>query len=153
MQTYWSDVCDLNERHHIAPEFSLKINIEVGGLNIFTELANAVNRISEIFENFANSDSGLNDEIRSHLSSLGYELSRYNDVAYYENPFFQRNWEMHSLAVGNALTDLTMLLKQAEIRFLEEYVKTHSNEIEVIARLESAKANLRKLAISVSYLD
>ena len=44
-------------------------------------------------------------------------------------------------------------LKQAEVRFLEEYVKTHSNEGAAIATLEDAKAELRKIAVSAGYAD
>ncbi|WP_149355961.1 hypothetical protein [Comamonas testosteroni] len=153
MQAYWSDVHQLNESRHIVPEFAVRLNIEANGLNQFVELTRAVERISEILGGFADSDSSLNNEIRSHLAALGYDLSRYDGVAYYCNPFFNRNWEIHSLAATNALTDLTVLLKRAEVSFLEEYVKTHSNQVELIERLASAKSELRELAISAVYFD
>lgn len=153
MQAYWSDVCDANESRHIVSDRAVRLNIEANGVNQFIELMRAVERISEILGGFADSDSSLDNEIRSHLAALGYDLSRYDGVAYYSNPFVNRNWEMHSLAATNALTDLAVLLKRAEVRFLEEYVKTHSNEVEAIARLESAKSELRELATSAGYVD
>ncbi len=67
--------------------------------------------------------------------------------------FFNRSWEVHSLAVNNVLTDLTVALKQAEVRFLAEYVKTHSNESNAIAAFEAAKKDLHEMAVSVGYAD
>lgn len=153
MQGYWHHVQQVNESRHIVPEFAVRLNIEANGLNQFAELTRVVDRISEILGGFADSDSRLNDEIRSHLAALGYDLSRYDGVAYYCNPFFNRNWEMHSLAATNALTDLTVLLKQAEVRFLEEYIKTHSNEVGAATSFESVKTELLELAMSAGYAE
>lgn len=119
----------------------------------FAEATKAACRLSEILSGFAEADSVLNEEIKSHLVALGYDITAYDNVPYYRNPFFNRNWEMHALAANNTLTDLVVVLKQAEVRFLEEYVKTHSNETDVIARLETAKKELHKMAVSAGYAD
>ena len=91
--------------------------------------------------------------MRKHLELIGYDLGLYDAVPYHLNPFFNRNWEMHSLAVNNALTDLTVALKQAEVCFLAEYVKTHSNESDALAALEVAKKELHEMAMSAGYAD
>lgn len=153
MQAYWSKLQDANERLHVAPEFAVKLNIGTSAVDQFAEAAKAVSRLSEILSGFAEADSALNEEIKSHLTALGYDLAAYDIVPYYENPFFNRNWEMHALAANNTLTDLVVVLKQAEVRFLEEYVKTHSNETEAIARLEAAKEELHEMAVSAGYAD
>jgi len=153
MQTYWNKLHDANERLHVAPDFSVRLNIGTSAVDQFTDATTAVNRLSEILSGFAKADSTLNEEIRSHLVSLGYDLTPYDKVLYYGNPFFNRNWEMHALAVNNTLTDLVVVLKQAEVRFLEEYAKTHSNDLEAIARLESTREELHHMAISAGYAD
>jgi hypothetical protein len=153
MQAYWSGLKDANERLHFAPEFAVKLNIGTSAVDQFAEARNAVLRLSEILSGFADSDSLLNEEIKSHLVALGYDITPYDNVPYYRNPFFNRNWEMHALAANNTLTDLVVVLKQAEVRFLEEYVKTHSNETEAIARLETAKEELHEMAVSAGYAD
>ena len=117
----------------------------------FREVARAIGRIEQILASLADADSKLNEEIRSHFTALGYDLTLYDSVPYYENPFFFRNWEMHALAANNALTDLIVVLKQAEVRFLEEYVKTHSNETEAMESLKAARIDLHKMAISSGY--
>ncbi|SIT04044.1 hypothetical protein [Achromobacter sp. MFA1 R4] len=153
MQTYWSGLQDANERLHVAPEFAVKLSIGTSAVDQFAEAKKAVSRLSEILSSFAEADSLLNEEIKSHFFALGYDLTAYDNVPYYRNPFFKRNWEMHALAANNTLTDLVVVLKQAEVRFLEEYVKTHSNEAEAIARLETAKEELHEMAVSTGYAD
>lgn len=153
MQTYWRGLRDANERLHIAPEFAVQLNLGTSAVDQFTEAEKAVNRLSEILSCVANTDSQLNEEIRSHLFALGYDLAAYDDVPYHSNPFFNRNWEMHALAAPNALTNLVVVLKHAEVRFREEYIKTHPNEAAAIARLESAKDYLYKMAVSAGYSD
>lgn len=153
MKAYWSSLQEANEKYHVAPDFAVRVNIGTSAVNQFSEITKAVSRIFEIMSGFAEADSALNEEIKSHLSALGYDLAAYDNVPYHRNPFFNRNWEMHALAANNALTDLVVVLKQAEVRFLEEYVKTHSNEAEAAALLETAKKELHEMAISAGYTD
>jgi hypothetical protein len=153
MQTYWSDLQNANERFHVAPQFAVRLNIGTSAVDQFTEATNAISRLSEILSGLAEADSLLNEKIKTHLVALGYDLTAYNSVPYYRNPFFNRNWHTHALAANNALTDLVVLLKHTEVRFLEEYVKTHSNETEAIAHLETAKEELHQLAVSAGYAD
>jgi len=49
--------------------------------------------------------------------------------------------------------DLFIALKQAEVRFLEEYVKTHHSERNALERLEATKAELQAIAVSAGYVD
>lgn len=153
MQAYWSGLQSAHEKLHVAPEFAVRLSIGTKAADQFTDVTKSVSRLSEILVGFADADSALNEEIRSHLATLGYDLTAYDDVPYYRNPFFNRNWEMHALAANNTLTDLVVVLKQAEVRFLAEYVKTHSNETEAIESLEAAKKELHEMAISAGYAD
>lgn len=153
MQSYWSGLQSAHEKLHVAPKFAVRLSIGTTATDQFADVTKAVSRLSEILVGFADSDSALNEEIRSHLATLGYDLTAYDDVPYYTNPFFNRNWEMHALAANNTLTDLVVVLKQVEVRLLEEYVKTHSNETEAIERLKATKKELYEIAISAGYAD
>jgi hypothetical protein len=153
MQTYWNKIAVANTESHVAPDFAVKLNVTLPAIELFSEIDLALDRIAELFSYFAKSDSALNDEIRQYLNSIGYDLAAFDNVPYFKNAFFNRNWEMHGLAVNNVFTDLVALVKQAEVRFLEEYVKTHPNECDAFASLESAKDNLNLIAVSAGYAD
>lgn len=153
MQSYWTGIVTANELRHAAGDLAVRLSVGAAASGQFSGIAKSVSRLSEILTDFAEKDSTLNEEIRSHLLSLGYDVSPYDAVPYYMNPFFNRNWEMHALAVNNTLTDLVVALKQAEVRFLEEYVKTHTSESNAIVALDAAKAALHEMAVSAGYAD
>jgi hypothetical protein len=153
MQAYWNEIAVANAEEHVAPDFAVRLNVGLPAAKQFAEIGAAVDRIAELLSYFAETDTALNDEIRQHLESLGYDLAAFDSVPYFENPFSHRNWEMHALAANNALTDLVVAVKQAEVRFLEEYVRTHPNEGDALAALETAKQELHVMAGSAGYAD
>jgi hypothetical protein len=153
MADYWLQVTTAQTTKHIVPEFAVPIKVGATAANQFSEIEDLVKRLGELLTLFAESDSTLNDDIQRHLTSLGYDLQKYDDVPYYQNPFVNRNWEMHSLAANNCMIDLVVALKQAEVRFLEEYAKTHPHEAEAMLGLCIAKEQLYKMAVSAGYAD
>ncbi len=153
MQLYWEAVAAANTDRHIVPELAVRLNATANSTEVFTDIARATARLDEILDDLAAKDEGLNEEIRSHLRSLGYDLTAYDEIAYYQNPFFARNWETHMLALCNTRTDLVVAIKQAEVRFLAEYLKTHPDEADAARRLEAAKKELEEMAASVGYAD
>lgn len=153
MQMYWKDIENANRNLHFTPEFAVGVKVGTAAVAQFVKVEKSVRILIEVLSTLAVSDATLNDEIRSHLKALGYELGGYDKVPYFKNPFFNRNWETHSLLVTNTLTDLVAALKQAEVRFLEEYAKTNSNELDALERLEVAKAELQAMAVSACYVD
>lgn len=153
MQTYWNGIEIANAELHVAPDFAVRLKVGLLATRQFAEIGAAVDRIAELFGYLAETDATLNEEIRQHLKSVGYDLAAFDNVPYVKNPFFNRNWEIHALAANNAHTDLVVALKQAEVRFLEEYAKTHPNESEALIALEAAKQELHVMAVSAGYAD
>lgn len=153
MESYWEGIATSNRELHVAPEFAVKVQVGIDAREQFNELDKAVQRLAELLTYFSDCDSSLNEEVRTHLKLLGYDLTAYDTVPYFKNPFFNRNWEMHALAANNTLIDLVVTLKQAEVRFLEEHVKTHPTESTAIDALEAAKQELQRMAVSAGYAD
>lgn len=153
MEGYWTALQDANRNEHVVPDLAVSIRVGTPVLEQFADLYKSLARLDELHQHFWNTDRSLNDELRNHLASLGYDLAAFDAVPYYKSPCIDRNWEMHNIAVPNAYTDLVVALKQTEVRFFEEYAKTHSNESAVLKKLEELKAELRKMAISAGYVD
>lgn len=153
MQAYWNEIEVANTENHVAPGFAVRLKFGLSASKQFAEVSTAVDRIAELLSYFAETDKTLNDEIREHLKSLGYDLKNFDRAQHFENSFRNRNWEMHSLAANNALTDLVVALKQTEVRFLEEYANTHPTESDSLASLETAKRELQEMAVSAGYAD
>jgi hypothetical protein len=153
MEVYWAAIEHDNRNLHVFPERSVAIPIGTPASEQFADAYTSLKELGEILNDLLMRDSVLNDEIRTHLESLGYSLELYDNIPYYKNPFSNRNWETHALMIRNTFTALTVDLKQTEVRFLEEYAKTHSNDSAALQRLEVAKAELHQMALSCGFAD
>jgi hypothetical protein len=153
MERYWSAISDANTNAHVIPEFAVPISVSTAASQQFSDVYRSMERLRGFLHDLWASDQSLNDEIRSHMRSLGYDLTSYDAVPYYKNPFSNRNWQIHFLAITNTCTDIFVALKQTEVRFLEEYVKTHPSDSSAVEKLESVKAELHKIATSAGYVD
>lgn len=153
MEDYWSAIEHDNRNLHVFPERAVAIPIGTPASEQFADVYTSLNELSEMLNDLSMRDSVLNDEIRTHLEMLGYSLEPYDNIPYYENPFSNRNWETHALMIRNTLTALIVDLKQTEVRFLEEYAKTHSDDSAALQRLEVAKAELHQMALSCGFAD
>ncbi|MCK5132009.1 MAG: hypothetical protein KAR40_07645 [Candidatus Sabulitectum sp.] len=60
-------------------------------------------------------------------------------MPYYENPFKNRNWELHHIGIPNRMQRLHIDLMQMEIKYLEEFLKTNSEDVERKERLLALK--------------
>lgn len=153
MEEYWTSLEHANRNDHIVPDFAVPIRVGMPASQQFADLQKSLMRLEEFHRDLARADESLNEDIREHLTSLGYDLTAFDAVPYYMNPCFNRNWEVHNLALPNNCADLRVALKQTEVRFLQEYAKTHPNESAVLERLEAAKLELQEMAVSVGYMD
>ncbi len=153
MEDYWAAIDDANRNSHIVPNLAVPVSTGAHASDQFAEVYKSLERLSQRLEDLSAMDHTLNDEIRSHLASLGYDLAPYDLVPCSANPFLHRNREVHALAIPNARIDLVVAIKQTEVRFLEEYAKTHSNEAAALDKLKSAKDELNKIAVSMGYAD
>lgn len=153
MEEYWATISNENDHHHVIPDLAVHIATGTPASEQFVEVYKALECLSGFVTQLRDSDTSLNEDIRNHLKSLGYDLNAYDAVPYYYNPFINRNWGVHSLGVQNSSIDVYVGLKLAEVRFLEEFVKSHPTQVSAIEKLELVKSELKELATSAGYAD
>ncbi len=153
MDDYWASLEAENRDPHDMPELAVRIPSGNSGEGAFAQIWAALTRVAEVLDWLASADAALNEEAREFLLRLGYDLATYDAVPYYRNPFENRNWEMHALGANNSLTDLSVAIQELEVRFFEEYIKTHPTDAAAQRSLETAKSALKELAVSAGYAD
>lgn len=153
MLKYWAEVERTNKVDHVAPEFSVEIDPPKSPKELFMALHEVASSLEQFTDMLQEWDYTLNDEVRAFLGKAGYDLAAYDAVPYYENPFANRAWEIHNLGIPNRFTDLRTLMLQVEVRFLEEYLKTHANDGIATLRFKEVKAELLEVARSAGYAD
>ena len=153
MLKYWANVERANKVEHIVPEFAVEIEKHQSPVELFEALYKAASEIEHFTDMLREWDYTLGDEVRSFLQQIGYAIETYDAVTYYKNPFANRAWEIHNLAIPNRFTELRCLILQAEVTLLEEYLKTHSNDGTVNLRFKNAKSKLLEIAASAGFAD
>jgi len=155
MEKYWSDVERLNKVDHIFADSGLAM--EVSGENSFFDVIasayDAVDGIQNLLKSLHVSDETLKQDFESFLSKKGIAKKLFDDIPYYENPFENRNWELHNLGTPNWLQRLRIDLAHIEVKYLEEYLKTNSNDLVAKNSFEKAKKLLKKYAETAMHID
>ncbi|MDN3473081.1 MULTISPECIES: hypothetical protein [unclassified Pseudoalteromonas] len=155
METYWKNVKRLNNIDHIYADTGLAIAVD--GDNNFSQIISrvydAVDEIRNLLKHFHDSDENLQSEFESLLIKVGMDKELLEEIPYYENPFINRNWEYHNLGSTNWLQRLRIDLVHIEVKFLEEYLKTNSNDLIAKASFEEAKEHLKEFANTAIYID
>jgi len=155
MEKYWNDIERLNKVDHIFSDSGLAM--EVNGYNSFfkviTSANDAVRGIEYLLNSFRASDECLKQDFTSLLFKRGVAPKLFDDIPYYDHPFENRNWESHNLGTPNWLQRLRIDLAHIEVKYLEEYLKTNSDDRAAKRSFEKAKELLREYAETAMHVD
>ena len=150
---YWVNLERINRLEHPVPKLSVSIDAEASALHLVKRIDTELARLRQLTESFASADEGLEEELQECARKLGWEFDRYQAVAYYERPFFNRNWELHNLGVPNAFEELAILLTQLKIRLLEMALRESPRDKDIERQLAESRAELEAKARSAGYAD
>jgi hypothetical protein len=155
MEKYWGDIERLNNVDHVYADTGLAM--EVNGDNSFFQVIrsayDAIDGIKGLLNRFHESDENLQSEFESLLIKKGISKEVFENIPYYENPFINRNWESHNLGTPNWLQRIRIDLVHIEVKYLEEYLKTNSNDLVAKASFEKAKEHLKEFAKTAMHVD
>jgi hypothetical protein len=155
MEKYWFDIDRLNKLDRIFADSGLAMDVK-GNSSFFDVIASAydaVNEIENLLELLHKSDNSLKVDFEVLLAKKDISPELFNDIPYYENPFDNRNWESHNLSTPNWLQRLRIDLVHLEVKYLEEYLKTHSSDVKAKASFEKAKEELKEFAKTAIHVD
>ncbi|MBY5920794.1 hypothetical protein [Ferrimonas balearica] len=155
MEKYWSDIDRLNKLDHIFADSGLAMSVN-GGNSFFDVIASAydtVNGIESLLKSFHKSDGKSKSDFEALLIKEGISPELFSNIPYHANPFENRNWESHNLGTPNLLQRLRIDLVHIEVKFLEEYLKTHNDDLHAKAKFEKAKDELKEYAETAMHVD
>lgn len=117
---FWQRIDAIDHVEAIVPELKIVVDQSKSIGELLQNLDELLEHVDQLFREFSASDDRLNEEIRELLNKLDYDIVAYDAVPYYENPFVNRNWELHALATTNVMNHVKMVMYQLVIRLLEE---------------------------------
>jgi len=125
---FWDEIENINKNEHPLPEMAVNIDTKASVDEIISNLRNDIKNLEDNANWLCDSDSDLSSEIENFLTKIGYNLEEYKKIPYYQNPFENRNWESHNLAIPNMIISIRLGLLQLEIKYLELYLKKYPKD-------------------------
>lgn len=152
-EKFWARIERLNRVEHSMRELAFEINPKETFFGVLKSVKHGIDSIEGLLDLLCRGDEELPKEFRSMLIRKNIAPGLFSDVPYHENPFENRNWEIHNLGIPNWLQGLRIDLVHLEVKYLEEYVLSHPNEAVAADRLERARAHLAELAQHAARFD
>lgn len=148
IEQYWLDIERLNKVDHVFIDSGLAMKIE--GNDDFFEISKNANEfvsdIENILELLHKSDESLISDFESLLCLKDVNVEMFNDIPYFKNPLYNKNWELHNIGLPNLLKQLRISLVHLKVKYLEEYMKVHSDDIQAKMVFDKAKEELKEYA-------
>jgi hypothetical protein len=153
MNDFWEKIDRLNTVEHTMKELAYHISAKSSCFEIIDECRENITILRSIFDSLANSDIALEKDFHNILRRKSIDPSQFSDIPYYENPFINRNWEYHNLGAPNRMGLLDIHLTQIELKYLEEYLKTNSDDSRAKERLKTLKKEFAYIAQNAAVAD
>lgn len=124
-------------------------------LDLFTELDEHIEVIKDYCDLCAKTDSSetLRADLQVLLEKSGLDLSSFDKIPYNENPFENRNWEMHNIGRPNLFSHVLMCISQLKVKTLEELQKREPENEKLKDLIESFRADFESRYDDSYYID
>lgn len=135
----------------------LKINrdFDKGLLDLLSELEGHIKTIENYCDLCADSDNTktLKSDLKLLLNKAELDFASLEKVPYYENPFVNRNWEMHNIGRPNLFSHIALCLNQLKVKIAEELIKSDPKNTELTKLIEEYRLNFEETFNSSYYVD
>lgn len=108
-------------------DLKIERDFDLDIFDLLNELSEHIEIISNYCDLCANSDSSetLHKELNQLFEKAGLDYSKVRNIPYYENPFVNRNWEIHNIGRPNFFSHITLCLHQLKIKMADELLKNN----------------------------
>lgn len=139
MVEYWNKLQLIDAQD--STDLKIKINPTLSIVGLFRETENAFDNIVSNIDFLGQSDRDTEIELKKLCEQAGVDFSMFENIPYYKNPFCNRNWETHNLALPNWIKHTKLFYFELCVKVLEKLAMQDSTYGE---QLEQYKQKLRE---------
>jgi len=114
-------------------DLKIERDFNKGVFNLIDELFENIENLKNYCDSCADSDDTekLNSDLEILLTKAKLDFSKIKNVSYYENPFENRNWELHNIGRPNYFSHISLCLNELRVKISEELLKTNPSNKEL----------------------
>jgi hypothetical protein len=151
---YWREIRLRNREQSSFPEdIRMEIDVEADANKLFREIREMLEGLHNLHEHLGHSADSLSQDVRTCLEKLEYDLRPWDDLPYWENPTFNRDWEELTLGLNNFMQRIRVLIDQLEIRFLEAALVVSPRSLDLQTKLDRCRQRMIEYAAHLGYID
>lgn len=151
---FWQNIEFSNKyKHQTTEDFKMEIDVNKKCIQIFDELQNNIENLSNMLSDIAKFNSTLWEDIVKFLESYNVDLSNVKNIPYYKNPYNSPFWEMLCIGAPNLTNQSIILLKQFSIKYLELFIQQNPTNTEALKKLNELREEFKGIAVTSSYID
>ena len=139
----WRQEFDLAMELELSEDPSIHLN----------EIADNISRMGSIICDVNEFLGNLSERIEDFLDGIGYDLTDYRKIPYYENPFVNAFWEIMNIGAPNFMSRIEFHSKALEFHIEIEKIKARPNDALIRAKLDKIKSEILRLASTSAHVD
>ena len=124
-------------------------------IELLVELEGWIETIQNYCNLCADSDDSkmLYSDLKKIFSKAELDISAIEKIPYHENPFINRNWEMHNIGRPNFFSHISLCLNQLKVKIGEELLKGDPENVELVKLIEKYRKAFEKDFNSSYYVE
>lgn len=150
--SYWDQ---LSGNTFDLQDLKIERDLNKGIFTLLDELEEHFQSVMSYCDACADSDSPetLQEDLTLLLTKAGIEKGLLEKIPYYEDPFFNRNWELHNIGRPNFNSHFKLTLYQLRVKITEELLKSNPTNEELKDRLKRFRDEFSDNYSNSSYVD
>jgi len=136
-------------------DLKIERDFEKALFDLFDELEDHIRTIQNYCDLCANSDNSetLRTDLKDLFSKAGIDSTELEKVPYYENPFENRNWEMHNIGRPNFFSHISLCLNQLKVKTAEEILKCNPDNKALASLIDKLRTTFEEDFNNSYYVD
>jgi len=136
-------------------DMKIERDFNQGIFELIKELTDNIYTVREYCEMCSESDSTskLQSDLLELSNKAGVDFSKFEVIPYYENPFINRNWEMHNIGRRNFFSHISLSLNQLKVKIIDELLKSNPDDIKLKKLAEEYRKEFEKDYDSAYFVD
>lgn len=151
--SYWSNIESISQERTRHLEVAIEIETSKDLIRRIEIIRDNIAWIEDYQELTSGNHRDLDKKISLFLQSIGCDSSKFDQVPYYENPFWQPQWEFDTIGLPNNLTEMRVRLLEMEVILLEEILRTGAAEEKDTERLRASRNELMQTAVEDHFVE